>query len=111
MKLWGAGMTFENEESYLKAVARLEAIAPRDDCDEEYVDLLGRVREYEQRNKTITFTTELSKQEAMALAQFVKRFCFDDVRLRAVSDHEAYQMVYALGKVRKALAEEGYAPR
>ena len=60
---------------------------------------------------TVTISVELSPTQARALAQFCKRVGFTDCRSNAVSDDEAYQMIYALNDVREALALQGYAPR
>ena len=53
----------------------------------------------------------LPKEHMMALAQLVKRIPFSDVRNSAVDDRECYLMMDALELLRKALADEGYAPR
>lgn len=60
---------------------------------------------------TVTIKVELPAEQALALAQFVKRAGFSDCRANAVNDAEAYEMLYALGRVQRALAEKGYAPR
>ena len=54
---------------------------------------------------------ELDDQHAMALAQFVKRVCWDDLRSCAVDDDEAWKMKHAIDKLQQALSDEGYAPR
>lgn len=54
---------------------------------------------------------ELDDKEAMALAQFVKRLTWSEMRACAVSDDETYLMKDAISKLQKALSEEGYAPR
>jgi len=61
--------------------------------------------------KTITITAELTDDEAMAYAQFVKRTSFSDYRAHAISEDEAYVMLSAENKIRAALADQGYAPR
>jgi len=53
----------------------------------------------------------MNPAEALALAQFVKRVGFQEMRANAVDDSEAYRMSYAICKVRDALVEVGYAPR
>lgn len=55
----------------------------------------------------------LTRSDAMALAQLVKRFCWAELRACAVSDDEAYEMKYAVHKLKlqDALANVGYAPR
>jgi len=53
----------------------------------------------------------MSKAEALAYAQFLKRVCFSDYRGCAVDNDEAYRMVYAGEKIRAAFAETGFAPR
>jgi len=62
-------------------------------------------------DKTVTFSFELSEQHAWALAQFCKRFTFDDVRERAIDEDEAYRMRDALCDVGQALRDVGIAPR
>ena len=54
---------------------------------------------------------ELTDAQALALAQFVKRVGWSEIRGNAVDDDEAYTMRDALGELAKALAEAGYAPR
>lgn len=53
----------------------------------------------------------LKPAQALALAQFVKRVCWTEVRQNAVGDDEADLMMDAMNEVAKALAEAGYAPR
>lgn len=59
----------------------------------------------------IRIEVELPDEQAWALAEFLKRLGFSDVRPLAVDEREAYDMIYANEKVRQALAEAGYAPR
>ena len=54
---------------------------------------------------------ELNTDQAWALAQFLKRVGYSDYRSLAVDADEAYVMVDAGERVRKALAESGVAPR
>jgi hypothetical protein len=54
---------------------------------------------------------DLPPDEALALAQFLKRVGLDDFRQLAVDVAEAYAMQAAGERVRAALAEAGYAPR
>lgn len=58
-----------------------------------------------------TLTVELDHKEAVALAQLVKRITWSDLRGCAVDDDEAYLMRDAIGKLQRALRDEGYAPR
>lgn len=53
----------------------------------------------------------LSESEAWDLAQFLKRVGFDQFYVNAQDSDEAYRMMFAAEKVRKALAEAGYSPR
>lgn len=53
----------------------------------------------------------LADAQALALAQFVKRVGWSEMRANAVDDDEAYLMRDALGELAKALRELGYAPR
>jgi hypothetical protein len=59
----------------------------------------------------VTFSVTLGCDEALALAQFLKRVGWSQMRENAVHDEEAYLIRYALGEVQEALAGEGYAPR
>ena len=61
--------------------------------------------------KTITIEVELNDAQAWALAQFVKRVGLSDYRALAIDQDEAYEMVDAGERVRRALAEKGRAPR
>ena len=56
-------------------------------------------------------TVILEPAQALALAQFVKRVGWQEIRQNAVDDDEAYVMRDALGELAKALREAGYAPR
>ena len=53
----------------------------------------------------------LEPAQALALAQFVKRVRWTEVRQNAVGDDEADLMMDAMRELAKALAEAGYAPR
>ena len=54
---------------------------------------------------------DISKEQTLALAQFVKRVHWDEIRRCAVDDDEANRIVSAIGKLQEALEAEGYAPR
>ena len=54
---------------------------------------------------------ELTYEEAMALAQFVKRVGWQEFRQNAVNEEEAYYIRDAIYKIQDALTEEGFAPR
>ena len=59
-------------------------------------------------------TLDLPPDEAMALAQMVKRLGYDDAeRLSSRYDggHERDLMLAGIGKLQRALAEAGFAPR
>ena len=62
-------------------------------------------------NDQVEVWMELEPAQALALAQFVKRVRWTEVRQNAVGDDEADLMMDALNEVAKALAEAGYAPR
>lgn len=53
----------------------------------------------------------LSKAEAVALAQFLKRIGWNEIRVNALDDSDAYVMRDALRHVQMALVDQGYAPR
>lgn len=61
--------------------------------------------------KNVTLEVELAEQEADDYAQFLKRVGFQEYRQNAVDDAEAYRMLDVGEKVRKILAEHGFAPR
>jgi hypothetical protein len=61
--------------------------------------------------KAVTFTVQIDDQLAQALAQFIKRVGWSEMRQNAVDDAEAYDMRDGLDQVRKALQEVGYDPR
>lgn len=61
--------------------------------------------------KTIQITVVLTETEAWEYAQFLKRVCFSDYRGCATSDAEAQHMMDAGEHIRRALADQGYAPR
>ena len=60
---------------------------------------------------SVELTVQLSELEAWDLAQFLKRVGFNEYRVNAQDNEEAYRMMYAAEKVRKTLAEAGYSPR
>jgi hypothetical protein len=60
---------------------------------------------------TVEITVTLTEAQAWQFAQFLKRACFSDYRGHATSEAEAYQMIDAGEHIRRALAEQGYAPR
>ena len=53
----------------------------------------------------------LEPAQALALAQFVKRVGWSEIRGNAVDDDEADLMMDAMRILAKALQEAGYAPR
>jgi hypothetical protein len=61
--------------------------------------------------KPIDVAFEVSHREALALAQFLKRVGFREIRVNAQDEDEAYEMRNSLAIVRQALADVGYAPR
>lgn len=61
--------------------------------------------------RSVVLYVDLTEEEALALAQFVKRVGFTDCRSNAVDTEEAYRMIRALGSLGNALAQAGWAPR
>jgi hypothetical protein len=53
----------------------------------------------------------LPAPEALALAQFVKRVTWSEMRSCAVDEAECYQNRAAIDNVHRALVEANYAPR
>lgn len=62
-------------------------------------------------DNTVSVLTKLSDAQALALAQLVKRVGWQEVRVNAVDDDEAYLMKDALASLQRSLADSGYAPR
>lgn len=58
-----------------------------------------------------TVTIELPADQAEALAQFVKRVGWAEMRACAADDKEAYDIRAALSALAQGLAGAGYAPR
>jgi hypothetical protein len=58
-----------------------------------------------------TITTELPSEAAWAFAEFLKRAGYSDYRALAANAQEAQDMQEAAEQLRKALAEQGIAPR
>ncbi len=54
---------------------------------------------------------ELTDEQAMACAQFLKHVSLTVFREHAVNDDEAYLMQEAMIKLQKAFEQAGYAPR
>jgi len=54
---------------------------------------------------------DLPPSAALALAQFVKRVTWKEMRECAVDDAEAYEIRTAIDTLQRALAEADYAPR
>lgn len=61
--------------------------------------------------KTVVVDFEIGSAGAWALAEFCKRVGWDELRGCAVDDEEAYEMRDAVGRLQKALADAGFAPR
>jgi hypothetical protein len=62
-------------------------------------------------NEDLQLDVSLAPDQALALAQFLKRVSFSQIRENAVDDDEAYLMRAALHQVRLSLGSEGYDPR
>ncbi|ENZ9095956.1 hypothetical protein ACHCAI_003964 [Enterobacter asburiae] len=60
---------------------------------------------------TVTVTTELTDSQAMALAQFVKRLTWSEMRACAVDDDETRVMKDAIQSLQKSLTDAGFSPR
>jgi len=63
------------------------------------------------RLELVTVQLSLPPDQALALAQFVKRCTWGDFRTHSIDDAEAYRMRDAVDALRSALADAGYAPR
>ena len=62
-------------------------------------------------NTSITIAVELTDAQALAFAQFLKRVGLDGYRSLSSDQDEAYAMRDAGERVRRSLADSGYAPR
>ena len=60
---------------------------------------------------SVTVTLNLDAGNAWALAQFLKRVGWTEIRQNAVDDTEAYDMRDAIAALQKALADAGISPR
>ena len=60
---------------------------------------------------TVTVTTELTDSQAMALAQFVKRLTWSEMRACAVDDDATWVMKDAIQSLQKSLTDAGFSPR
>jgi len=63
------------------------------------------------KGRKMKINIELSDDEALAFAQFLKRLRFDISRSLATNDNEAWLMMSASEAIRKGLAESGISPR
>jgi len=59
----------------------------------------------------VQIALDLPDEEAQALAQFVKRVTWSEMRACAVDEAECYQIRAAIDKLQRALADADYAPR
>ena len=59
----------------------------------------------------VTVSTALTDDQALALAQFVKRVGWSEFRTHVVDDNEAAMIRSAVDVLQKSLADAGYAPR
>ncbi len=65
----------------------------------------------EQFKKAVQVTLELEPAKAEALAQFVKRVTWLEMRCCAVDDKEAFEIRGAIETLQNSLADSGYSPR
>lgn len=59
----------------------------------------------------VTVSMALTDDQALALAQFVKRVGWSEFRTNAVDDNEATMIRSAVDVLQQSLADAGYAPR
>lgn len=59
----------------------------------------------------VTIMLDMPDEQAQALAQMVKRFCWHDARLFSSDEKELREILDGVTALRRALAREGYAPR
>lgn len=61
--------------------------------------------------KRVDIQVRLPESQAMALAQFLKRIGWDEMRVNAADEMETYEIRSALTQIQNTLEAEGYAPR
>jgi hypothetical protein len=71
----------------------------------------SQARELAAHMLPVTVVMRVPDAEALALAQFVKRVGWREIRENAIDDAEAYEIRAAIYKLQTALAECGFAPR
>ena len=59
----------------------------------------------------VTVSTELSDSQVMALAQFVKRLTWSEMRASAIDDDETRVIKDAIQALQKSLADADFSPR
>ena len=62
-------------------------------------------------DNAVHIDVDLPPAEAMALAQFMKRVTWTEMRACAADEAECYEIRAAIDKVQRALANADYAPR
>lgn len=60
---------------------------------------------------TVTISTELTDSQALALAQFVKRLTWSEMRACAVDEDETWVIKDAITELQKSLTDAGFSPR
>lgn len=60
---------------------------------------------------TVSVTAELTQNQALALAQLVKRLTWTEMRACAIDEDETWVIKDAISGLQKALAEVGFNPR
>ena len=63
------------------------------------------------KDPKVVLKMTLSAAQALALAQFVKRVGWSEIRANATDEFEAHLMLEAVNLVQRELAAKGYAPR
>ncbi len=63
------------------------------------------------KTKVIHLPLEMTDDEFWALAEFVKRVGWLEIRGNATNDDEAHNIKTAISALQSALAENGYSPR
>lgn len=59
----------------------------------------------------VVLHARLNPFQAQALAQFLKRLCWEDVERRTVDKDECHEVFEATRSLQDALAREGFNPR
>lgn len=95
----------------LKRLAEtIKTLIPSRDRQGAGVTRTGAGRE-RSKGEAMIIDIDITEKQTDALSQVLKRIGYTDIRVLSQDDAEAYDAQYALEKIRRSLAEQGYNPR